>query len=67
VDEFTAIADRWGFWSDGCGELLPFCPQGKLGGVRLRRPAFRSVTAFLHLSRTTGLDRREVTTARGWD
>jgi len=26
VDEFSAIADRWGFWSDGCGELLPFCP-----------------------------------------
>jgi len=27
VDEFTAIAERWGFWSDGCGELLPFCPE----------------------------------------
>ncbi len=27
VDEFTAIADRWGFWSDGCGELVPFCPE----------------------------------------
>ena len=24
---FTAIAERWGFWSDGCGELLPFCPE----------------------------------------
>jgi hypothetical protein len=27
VDEFTAIAERWGFWSDGCGELLPYCPE----------------------------------------
>jgi hypothetical protein len=27
VDEFTAIAERSGYWSDGCGELLPFCPQ----------------------------------------
>lgn len=27
VDEFTAIAERWGYWSDGCGELLPFCPD----------------------------------------
>jgi len=27
VDEFTAIAERWGYWSDGCGELLAFCPE----------------------------------------
>jgi hypothetical protein len=27
VDEFTAISERWGYWSDGCGELLPFCPE----------------------------------------
>lgn len=27
VDEFTAIAEKWGYWSDGCGELLPFCPE----------------------------------------
>jgi hypothetical protein len=27
VDEFTALAGRWGYWSDGCGELLPFCPE----------------------------------------
>lgn len=27
VDEFTAIAERWGFCSGGCGELLPFCPD----------------------------------------
>ncbi len=26
VDELTAITERWGYWSDGCGELLPFCP-----------------------------------------
>jgi hypothetical protein len=22
VDEFTAIKEQWGYWSDGCGELL---------------------------------------------
>jgi hypothetical protein len=27
VDEFTAIAERWGHRSDGCGELLAFCPK----------------------------------------
>jgi hypothetical protein len=27
VDEFTAIAERWGYWSDGCGELMPFCAE----------------------------------------
>ena len=27
VDEFTAIAERWGHWSDGFGELLPFCAK----------------------------------------
>ncbi len=27
ADEFTATAERWGYWSDGCGELLPFCPE----------------------------------------
>jgi hypothetical protein len=27
VDEFTAIAERWGYWSDACGEILPFCPE----------------------------------------
>jgi hypothetical protein len=27
VDEFTAIKERWGFWSDGCGALLPYCPE----------------------------------------
>ena len=27
VDEFTAIAERWGYWSDGFGELLPFCAK----------------------------------------
>jgi hypothetical protein len=26
VDEFTALAGRWGYWSDGCA-LLPFCPE----------------------------------------
>jgi NAD-dependent SIR2 family protein deacetylase len=27
VEESTAIKERWGFWSDGCGELLPYCPE----------------------------------------
>jgi len=27
VDEFAAIAERWSYWSDGVGELVPFCPE----------------------------------------
>ena len=27
VDEFTAIAEKWGCWRDGVGELVPFCPE----------------------------------------
>jgi hypothetical protein len=27
VAELVAISERWGFWSDGCGALLPFCPR----------------------------------------
>ena len=27
VDEFSAIAEKWGYWSDGFGELVPFCPE----------------------------------------
>jgi hypothetical protein len=27
VDEFTAIKERWGYWSDGYEELLPLCPE----------------------------------------
>ncbi len=27
VNELNAITERWGYWSDGCGELLPFCPE----------------------------------------
>ena len=27
VDEFTAIAEKWGYWSDGVGDLVPFCPE----------------------------------------
>jgi len=26
VDEFTAIAKGWRYYSNGCGDLLPFCP-----------------------------------------
>jgi hypothetical protein len=27
VDEFKVIAERRGYWKDGCGELPPFCPK----------------------------------------
>jgi hypothetical protein len=27
VDEFTAIAEGWRDYSDGCGDLTPFCPE----------------------------------------
>jgi hypothetical protein len=27
VDEFTAITEEWGYWSDGVGELVPYCPN----------------------------------------
>jgi len=27
VDEFIAIAEKWGYWSDGVGELVPFSPD----------------------------------------
>jgi hypothetical protein len=27
VDEFTAIAEGWRYFSDGCGDLTPFCPE----------------------------------------
>jgi hypothetical protein len=39
VDEFTAIKERWGYWSDG-HELLPYCPtcsQGEFGGAPTER------------------------------
>ena len=26
VDEFTTIAERWLYYSDGCGDVLPYCP-----------------------------------------
>jgi hypothetical protein len=39
VDEFTAIAEKWRYWSDGTGELVPFCPEcagAEFGGRRSR-------------------------------
>jgi hypothetical protein len=27
VDAFTAIAEKWGYWSSGVRELMPFCPE----------------------------------------
>lgn len=27
VSEEEAQATRWGFWSDGLGDLMPFCPE----------------------------------------
>jgi hypothetical protein len=27
ADELATIAERWTWWSDGVGELLPYCPS----------------------------------------
>ena len=27
ADERWTVAERWTWWSDGLGELLPFCPD----------------------------------------
>ena len=27
VDEQTAEREGWGYWSDGLGELHPYCPE----------------------------------------
>ena len=27
VDEQTAETEGWGYWSDGTGDLLPYCPE----------------------------------------
>jgi hypothetical protein len=27
VDEFTAIAEGWRYYSDSRGDLMPFCPE----------------------------------------
>ena len=27
VNELTSITERWRHWSDGVGELHPFCPE----------------------------------------
>lgn len=27
VDEFEARLEGWCYWSDGAGELIPFCPE----------------------------------------
>ena len=27
ADERFTIAEHWTWWSDGCGGLLPFCPD----------------------------------------
>ena len=42
VDDPTATAEQWTYWSDGLGELHPYCPEcvarefglsvGKFGG-----------------------------------
>jgi hypothetical protein len=43
VDEFTAIAERSRYWSDGCGELLPFCPECSKREFRARRSRERCI------------------------
>jgi hypothetical protein len=27
ADERWSIVEQWTWWSDGCGSLLPFCPE----------------------------------------
>jgi hypothetical protein len=27
ADERWTIIERWSWWSDGCGTLVPFCPE----------------------------------------
>jgi len=40
VDEFTAIGEKWGYWSNGVGELVPFCPECSKREFRARRSCF---------------------------
>ena len=42
VDEFVAISERWGYWSDGCGELLPSAlPAPSASSASSRRSLLR--------------------------
>lgn len=45
ADELLTIKDQWTWWSDGCGELLPFCPEcakREFGHAPIRTPATRA-------------------------
>jgi len=45
ADERFTVAERWTWWSDGLGELLPFCPTcaERKFGPRIRLLKSRSV------------------------
>jgi hypothetical protein len=45
ADERFTVAERWTWWSDGLGELLPFCPTcaEREFGPRIRLLESRSV------------------------
>ena len=46
ADERWVIVERWTWWSDGCGNLLPFCPgcAEREFGHRVRRDRAHGVT-----------------------
>ena len=43
VDEFTTIAERWLYYSDGCGDLFSYCPGCATREFADDEPAARSV------------------------
>jgi hypothetical protein len=47
VDEFTAIAESWAFWSDG-RDLLPYCPTCSEREFSPDAPASEQVPPALH-------------------
>jgi hypothetical protein len=48
VDEFVAISEQWAYWSDGCGELLAFCPECLRREFARDAPASGLVPLVLH-------------------
>ena len=46
ADERWSIVEQWTWWSDGCGSLLPFCPEcaEREFGHRVRRDPTHDVT-----------------------
>jgi len=48
VDEFK----RWGYWSDGCGALLEFCPRSALGVSSLRKRSWQPLLPSINGKRS---------------